>query len=153
MLYYKKEMGEFSKEVNATFESESIKAMLNIKHTANFLNGLTNKELEPYQISSAQYNILRILRGAKEPITMKIVKDRMIEKSPNTTRLTDKLCDKMLIERVRSEEDRRAVYVSITTAGLQVLDEIAFTLTPKHMGNLTDKEVSELNVLLDKIRS
>lgn len=146
-------MGEFSKEINASFESDYVKAMLNIKHTANFLNGLTNKELEPYQISSAQYNILRILRGAKKPIAMKIVKDRMIEKSPNTTRLTDKLSDKMLIKRVRSEEDRRAVYISITKEGLDMLNEISFTLTPKHMGNLTDVEISELNILLDKIRN
>lgn len=146
-------MKEFSKEINATFESDYLKAMLNIKHTANFLNGLTNKELEPYQISSAQYNILRILRGAKKPITMKLVKERMIEKSPNTTRLTDKLCDKKLIERIRSDEDRRAVYVSITKEGLDMLSEISFELTPRQMRNLTDKEILELNVLLDKIRS
>lgn len=146
-------MTEFSKEVNATFDSEHVKAMLNIKYTANFLNGLTNKELEPYNISPAQYNILRILRGAKKAITMKLVKERMIEKSPNTTRLTDKLCEKMLIERVRDEQDRRAVYVSITQQGLNVLKEITFKGTPKQMSNLTHKEVAELNVLLDKIRS
>jgi len=145
-------MKEFSKEVNATFDSQYTKAMLNLKYTANFLNGLTNRELESYQISSAQYNILRILRGAKKAIPMKLVKERMIEKSPNTTRLTDKLCEKRLIERIRSNEDRRAVYVSITEEGLAMLEQISFKLTPKHMGNLSSDEVLELNILLDKIR-
>jgi len=146
-------MEEFSKEVNATFDSQYTKAMLNLKYTANFLNGLTNKELESYQISSAQYNILRILRGAKKAIPMKLVKERMIEKSPNTTRLTDKLCEKRLIERIRSNEDRRAVYVSITEEGLAMLEQISFKLTPKHMENLSSDEVLKLNILLDKIRS
>lgn len=75
-------MAEFSKEVNATFDSDYVKAMLNLKYTATFLNTLTQKELDIYQISAAQYNILRILRGAKKEIPMKVVKERMIEKSP-----------------------------------------------------------------------
>lgn len=145
-------MGEFSKEVNTNFDSEHIKAMLNVKYTATFLGGITNKELEPYQISAAQYNILRILRGAKEAITMKLVKERMIEKSPNTTRLADRLCEKDLIKRVRSEKDRRVVYVSITTKGLELLSEIVFKGTPKQMQNLTNAEAVLLSSLLDKIR-
>lgn len=146
-------MGEFSKEVNASFDSDYVKAMLNLKYTANLLNALGNKELEKYQISTAQYNILRILRGAKKPITMKVVKERMIEKSPNTTRLTDKLCDKNLIERVRCDEDRRVVHVSIKEAGLKLLDQVSFELTTQKIKNLTHTEVAQLNVLLDKIRN
>ncbi|NIJ46315.1 DNA-binding MarR family transcriptional regulator [Wenyingzhuangia heitensis] len=145
-------MGEFSKEVNATFDSEFVKAMLNLKYTANYITTLNNKELEPHQISIAQYNILRILRGAKKPIPMKLVKKRMIEKSPNTTRLTDKLCDKELIERVRCEEDRRAVYVSITPKGLKLLSKIVFKEMPTRMQYLTKDELVLLNSLLDKIR-
>ncbi|ANW96535.1 MarR family transcriptional regulator [Wenyingzhuangia fucanilytica] len=144
---------EFSKEINAVFDSEHIKALLNLKYTANFLNALGNKELEEYQISTAQYNILRILRGAKKAITMKLVKERMIEKSPNTTRLTDKLCEKGLIKRVRCDKDRRAVYVSITDNGLQLLEQITFELTPKQMRNLTMDEALQLNKILDKIRT
>lgn len=145
-------MAEFSKEVNTTFESEHVKAVLNLKYTANFINTITNKELEPYQISVAQYNILRILRGAKKAIPMKLVKERMIEKSPNTTRLTDKLCDKELIERVRCENDRRAVYVSITAKGLELLSNVVFTEVPRLMENLNQEETVLLNTLLDKIR-
>lgn len=146
-------MEEFSKEVGATFDSEYTKAMLNLKYTGSFIAAITNKELEPYQISAAQYNILRILRGAKESITMKLVKEKMIEKSPNTTRLADRLCEKDLIKRIRSEKDRRAVYVSITTKGLKLLSEIVFKRAPKQMRNLTEEEAILLNSLLDKIRS
>lgn len=146
-------MAEFSKEVNATFDSDYVKAMLNLKYTATFLNTLTQKELDVYQISAAQYNILRILRGAKKEIPMKVVKERMIEKSPNATRLADKLCDKGLIKRVRCEEDRRAVYVSITDEGLQVLSTINFVDTPAKMQNLSEEEVTQLSALLDKIRN
>lgn len=100
-------MGDFSKEINSTFPNERVKALLNIKYTANYLDTIGNAFLKPFNISEQQYNILRILRGAKEAITVNAVKDRMVQKSPNSTRLMDKLCDKGFIERVRCENDRR----------------------------------------------
>ncbi|WP_010135105.1 MarR family winged helix-turn-helix transcriptional regulator [Ochrovirga pacifica] len=146
-------MGDFSKEVNSSFPSETIKAQLNIRYTAQYLSSLTENCLKPYGISNAQYNILRILRGAKEAISMSIVKNRMIEKSPNATRLADKLCEKELIERVRCEKDRRAVYVSITQKGLQLLEQINFSEIEKQIGALSNEEALILNSLLDKIRN
>lgn len=145
-------MGEFSKEVNTTFPSEEVKVLLNIRYTAHFLSGLGDGVLKPYEISNAQYNILRILRGAKEPITMNVVKDRMVEKSPNATRLADKLCEKKMIERVRCDKDRRAVYVSITQKGLDVLQDISFDNIYKKIRQLTLDEQKLFNKLLDKIR-
>ncbi|MGY6648641.1 MarR family winged helix-turn-helix transcriptional regulator [Wenyingzhuangia sp. IMCC45574] len=145
-------MGDFSKEVNSTFPSEGVKTMLNIRYTANFLSSLGDSVLKPHGISNAQYNILRILRGAKKPITMNVVKERMIEKSPNATRLADKLCEKELIERVRCDKDRRAVYVSITQKGLDVLQEISFDSLDELMENLNEDEYKVLNSLLDKLR-
>lgn len=145
-------MGDFSKEVNSVFSDEGIKAMLNIRYTAHFLAALGDRVLKPYGISNAQYNILRILRGAKKPITMKVVKERMIEKSPNATRLADKLCDKRFIERVRCDNDRRAVYVSITQKGLDLLEEVSFENLKKQMAQLSEDEHKLLNTLLDKIR-
>lgn len=145
-------MGDFSKEVNSTFPSEGVKAMLNVRYTAHFLFSLTESVLKNFGITNAQYNILRILRGAKKPITMKVVKERMIEKSPNATRLADKLCDKNLIERVRCKNDRRAVYVSITQKGLDLLQQISFDDLNKQITELTEEEYKLLNKLLDKIR-
>lgn len=145
-------MGDFSKEVNSNFPDEGVKAMLNIRYTSHFLATLGDGILKPYGISNAQYNILRILRGAKKSITMNVVKERMIEKSPNATRLADKLCEKELIHRVRCKNDRRVVYVSITQKGLEMLTEISFEPLDNQMQNLTSEEQHLLNHLLDKLR-
>lgn len=96
-------MGDISKDINSKFPNEHVKALINIKYTANWLNTVENEFLKPFKISNQQYNILRILKGANERVTVNMVKERMIEKSPNATRLMDKLCDKGLIERTRCD--------------------------------------------------
>lgn len=145
-------MGDIEKEINSTFVSEQVKALINIKYTSNWIENKSNGVLKPYQISVQQYNILRILRGAKEAIKVQVVRDRMIEKSPNATRLMDKLCAKNLIERFRCDEDRRVVYVKIATLGLKMLDEINMDSVSELMNPLSDAEAKELNRLLDKMR-
>ena len=145
-------MAEFSKEINSTFPNERVKAFLNIKFTANYLDNIGNSILKPFNISEQQYNILRILRGAKESITVNTVKERMVQKSPNATRLMDKLCDKGLIDRVRCENDRRVVYVQINDKGLALLEEIKMDDFENNLNSITEKEAKLLNELLDKIR-
>ena len=145
-------MGDFSKEINSVFPNERVKALLNIKFTAHYLDNIGNAILKPFNISEQQYNILRILRGAKEAITVKTVKDRMVQKSPNATRLMDKLCDKNLIERVRCENDRRVVYVQINESGVALLDEIKIEDFDDYMNKISEKEAKLLNKLLDKLR-
>ena len=98
-----------------------------------------------------QYNILRILRGAKDPIPVQIVKDRMVEKSPNTTRLVDKLCLKDFVYRHRCENDRRVVYIGITKLGLSLLETIPIHKIERLMDPLTAQEAKQLNFLLDKL--
>ena len=145
-------MGDFSKEINSTFPNEFVKALLNIKYTSNYLDTIGNNFLKPFNISEQQYNILRILRGAKEPITVNTVKERMIQKSPNSTRLMDKLCDKELIERVRCKSDRRVVYIKINKKGLSLLDEIKMDEFNNSLHKISEAEARKLNELLDKIR-
>jgi len=145
-------MGDISKDINSKFPNERVKALINIKYTANWLDTIGNTLLKPFQISVQQYNILRILRGAGEPITVKTVKDRMIQKSPNSTRLMDKLCDKNLIERSRCENDRRIVFVEITENGLQLLNNINMEEFDNQMNTISEKEAKILNEILDKIR-
>lgn len=146
-------MGDFSKEINSTFPNERIKALLNIKFTANYLDNIGNTQLKPFNISEQQYNILRILRGAKECITVKTVKERMVQKSPNSTRLMDKLCSKGLIERVRSENDRRVVYVKINEKGLELLENIKMDDFENILSFISEDEAKTLNELLDKFRN
>ena len=71
-------MGDISKDIKSSFKSNKVKALINIKYTSNWLNSKENDFFKPYGISPQQYNILRILRGAKERVKVQIVKDRMI---------------------------------------------------------------------------
>lgn len=145
-------MGDIAKDINSKFPNEKVKALINIKYTANWLDTIGNTVLKPYKISVQQYNILRILKGANQAITVNTVKQRMIQKSPNSTRLMDKLCDKKLIERTRCEQDRRVVYVKITNKGLELLSKINIDEFNNQMNNITENEAKLLNKILDKIR-
>lgn len=145
-------MGDISKDINSKFPNERVKALINIKYTANWLDTIGNAVLKPFKISVQQYNILRILKGANEAITVNTVKQRMIQKSPNSTRLMDKLCDKKFIERTRCEQDRRVVYVKITDKGLELLSKINIDEFNNQMDSITEKEAKLLNTILDKIR-
>ncbi len=145
-------MGDFSKDINSKFPSIRVKAMLNIVYTANWLNSHQNIIFKPFGISPQQYNILRILKGAEKPLKVQVIKERMVERSPNTTRLMDKLCAKNLIRRINSESDRRVVHVEITEIGLKLLNKISPKTTTDLLNNLSDKEAEQLSDLLDKMR-
>ena len=146
-------MGDISKDIKSTFKSNRLKAFINLKYTANWLSSMENEYFKLFGISPQQYNILRILRGAGQKMKVQIVKERMVERAPNATRLMDKLCEKDLISRKRCEEDRRVVYVEITKDGLQLLTDI--DNAPERLNlvdNLSDEEAVQLSNLLDKIR-
>ena len=145
-------MGDLAKDINSKFDNEYVKALINIKYTSAYLDNIANKILKPHNISEPQYNILRILRGAGKEINVNTVKERMIQKSPNSTRLMDKLYDKKLIKRSRCESDRRVVYVEISKDGLALLERINFKALDKYARSLTAGEAKTLNKLLDKIR-
>ncbi|CAM1347204.1 MarR family winged helix-turn-helix transcriptional regulator [Tenacibaculum insulae] len=145
-------MGDISKDIKSKFKNSKVKAFINIKYTSNWLSSKENDFFKPYGISPQQFNILRILRGASEPIKVQVIKDRMIERAPNATRLMDKLCDKKLIERVRCEHDRRVVYINISKQGLELLTTIDTSLKFDFLENLSEEEAEQLSNLLDKIR-
>ena len=136
------------------FKSPQQKAIINIRFTSNFLGNIQQNLMNQYDLTMPQFNILRILRGAGDAINVNTVKDRMIEKSPNTTRLMDKLIDKGLIERIRCDKDRRVVYVKISENGLAILSEIDKNIDVNTLINagLTDEEANTLSDLLDKTR-
>lgn len=145
-------MGDISKDIKSKFKNHKVKALINIKYTANWLYSKEIEYFKPHGISPQQYNILRILRGAGEPTKVQIIKERMIERAPNATRLMDKLCDKKLIERTRCDHDRRVVFINISAKGLELLEEIDVDTDIKFMDNLNEKEAEILSDLLDKIR-
>lgn len=145
-------MGDFAKDINSKFENEQQKALLNIMYTSNYIASFQNDFFKPYGLSPQQYNILRILRGAKEPLKVQVIKSRMIDRSPNVTRLTDKLIDKGLIERLNCETDRRVVHIQITKKGLELLAKIPTNKSKLTKSNLSIEEAETLNQLLDKLR-
>ena len=145
-------MGDISKDIKSRFPSNKVKALINIKYTANWLSSNENEFFKPYGISPQQYNILRILRGAGEAIKVQVIKDRMIERAPNATRLMDKLCDKNFIERIRCDQDRRVVHINISKQGLELLSIIDKSIKLDFLENLTEIEAAQLSDLLDKIR-
>jgi DNA-binding MarR family transcriptional regulator len=143
------------KKINSNISSLQQKAVINTHLTASFLAAMQTKFMSNYDLSMPQFNILRILRGAGTKLTISTIKDRMIEKSPNTTRLLDKLLEKNFISRSGCAEDKRQSYVEITLAGLEILSQIDNSdfvniIEPK---NFSDSDAQKLNELLNKLRA
>jgi DNA-binding MarR family transcriptional regulator len=136
---------------------DSKKVILNIIYTQSVIGEKFAEVLKPYELSSEQYNVLRILRGQKgNPVNMCVIQERMIAKNSNTTRLIDKLLLKELVTREVCPDNRRKIEVQITPKGLELLLE----LDPKVIehekmfaNNLSQEELSELNHLLEKFRN
>ncbi|MBL4861459.1 MAG: MarR family transcriptional regulator [Crocinitomicaceae bacterium] len=140
--------------LKSKFKTPQIRASVNVRYTSNFMAARQNAFMSKFELTMPQFNILRILRGAGEEITVNTIKERMVEKSPNTTRLMDKLIDKGLIVRTRCSEDRRVVYIEITKNGLDLLLKIDEEFSAEDLlpNNLTDDECIMLSDLLDKLR-
>ncbi len=145
-------MGDLGDDIKSKFSNQRVKALLNILYTANWIRSHQNEFFKPYGISPQQYNILRILKGAGEPVMVQWIKDRMIERAPNATRLMDKLCAKELIKRIPCEDDRRVVYIDITESGEKLLESAGQSMDLNFLDNLTEEEARQLSDLLDKIR-
>jgi MarR family transcriptional regulator, 2-MHQ and catechol-resistance regulon repressor len=145
-------MGDLSKDINSTFANNRVKALLNILYTASWISASQNEFFKTYGISPQQYNILRILNGANEPLNVQIIKDRMIERSPNATRLMDKLCAKKYIDRLPCEHDRRVVKIEINKKGKELLKSIPNNFNKELLKNLNEEEAELLSNLLDKMR-
>ena len=133
------------------------KAVLNIIYTQNVINDSFNEILKPYDLSTEQFNVLRILRGQKGcPANMYAIQERMIAKTSNTTRLVDKLLLKQFVTREVCPENRRKIEVHITQKGLDVLarlDPKVLEHEQKFSKNLTPEELEQLNLLLEKFRT
>ena len=114
-----------------------MKALINILYTANWITSFQNEFFKPYGISPQQYNILKILNGAGKPLKVQTIKERMIERSPNATRLMDKLCEKALIERISCPDDRRVVNIVITHKGQDLIASISNNFNDELLKNIT----------------
>ncbi len=147
---------KFEEEIKQSkFDSSAQKALLNVMFTSNWINALFRDVFKPYDITPQQYNVLRILRG-KHPKSSNPgeIKEVMLDKNPDLTRLCDRLCKLDLITRGVDKTNRRKINIKISDAGLELLK----TLDPKikkmqsAMKSLTEDEANQLSDLLDKMR-
>jgi DNA-binding MarR family transcriptional regulator len=138
------------------FRSAGQEAVLGVARTASLLNRYTAALLEPEGISTAQYNVLRILRGAgEEGLPTLSIRDRMIDPAAAITRLLDKLVSAGLALRDRGDGDRRQIVCRISQAGLDLLARLDPTLIESEesiAGSFSGEELETLNGLLARIR-
>lgn len=148
-------MARIEEEMKTKFANEKFRMLASIVFTGSWVRNRFAEFIKPYGISPQQFNILRILRGANDWLSMQEIRNRMVEKSPNATRLCDKLVEKKLLERVRCEEDRRVVHLKILDQGLQLLKRIDDEDDGSHnkfIDNVTEEEAQLISSLLDKLR-
>ncbi|PCH99177.1 MAG: MarR family transcriptional regulator [Bacteroidetes bacterium] len=137
------------------FVSPIQKAHLNVMFTSNWIIGTTKGILKPFGITHQQYNVLRILKGrSPEYCTADDVKSVMLDKSPDLTRLLDRLIDKGFVNRRVCEENRRKLDIGITANGKKLLIKIGPKIKSHHdkANVLTNNEAEELSRILDKLR-
>ncbi|MFM7428703.1 MAG: MarR family winged helix-turn-helix transcriptional regulator [Flammeovirgaceae bacterium] len=137
------------------FRNAHQKAVINLLYTANWLIDKNNAFFKSYRITNQQFNILRILRGQHPTkISGAEIKNRMIDKNSDVSRLLDRLIVKKLIEKSQCPNDKRAADVIITQSGLDLLAEIDKKMdqTDNDVMNLSAQEAEQLSQLLDKSR-
>ncbi len=139
------------------FASPAQEAILNVVATASWANSRVAAALAPFGITPAQYNVLRILRGVHPGHHMcSEVGARLVDRTPDVTRLLDRLEREGLIHRRRSAQDRRVVEVGITPAGLALLervDEPADAAMSDLARHLAPRDLDQLSALLEKMRT
>lgn len=143
------------KDINSSkFRNAYHKALINIVFTSNWVMEKNKVFFDKADITAQQFNILRILRGANAPLSTLQIRQRMLDKMSDTSRIVDRLIKKELVQKVVCAHDKRLVDVTITQKGLDLLshldqynDEIEAALK-----GLNEEEITQLNQLLDKIR-
>jgi len=139
-----------------TFRNEYQKAIINILYTENFLVTRMTSIFKDFDITRQQYNVLRILRGQfPEPASINLIKDRMLDKMSDSSRIVERLRAKGLVERAGGKNDKRSVEITISEEGLELLKKMQPQVNnmEKLLHNLSPEETRDLNYLLDKIRS
>ena len=143
------------KEINQSkFRNDWQKALVNIIYTCNWVMEEQKTHLDRGGLTLQQYNILRILKGSGQPISTLQIRERMLDKMSDTSRIVDRLIAKNLVEKCINQTDKRLVDVSISQKGIELIswmDNYTHEIDDI-LKNLTEEEVVQLNDLLDKVR-
>jgi DNA-binding MarR family transcriptional regulator len=143
------------KDINQRqFKSEHQKAIVNLIYTYNWTTEKLKNIFDREDVTMQQFNILRILRGSDKPISTLEIRERMLDKMSDTSRIVDRLVLKGLAKKTRCEGDRRLVDVTISEKGKELLLQLdKFEMDIENIASaLTKEEAAMFNKLLDKIR-
>jgi DNA-binding MarR family transcriptional regulator len=137
------------------FRNEFQKATVNILYTSSWLTEKMRAYLEEFDLTHQQYNVMRILKGNfPEPISTLEIRNRMLDKMSDASRIVDRLVAKGLAEKSGCEKDKRKVDVIISEKGKKLMNEMdKHTETMDEIaGNISEAEAKTLNKILDKLR-
>ena len=154
-FYYCVSIMSLEKDINQPkFRTEHQKVIINLIYTYNWMNERLKSFFDKEDITPQQFNILRILRGAATPISTSQIRQRMLDKMSDTSRIVDRLITKALVKKMVCPGDKRMVDVTITAKGKKLLEKLdAFELTMDAIaGSLTEADAKNVNKLLDKMR-
>ena len=137
------------------FASPQQEVFLNLVRTHGQLSAEFNQLFKAHHLSSHQYNVLRILQGENKPMQVYQIAERMISPQTDISRLIERLVNTKLVSRDRCGEDRRVVWVSLTSEGKAILKKMIKPLEKLHRSqfqNLSERELATLNRLLFRAR-
>ncbi len=149
--------GQLQRELRkkGPFDSAEQEATLNLLRTNDLFQNRFGRLFRQYGLTPSQYNVLRILRGEGKPMPSLEIAERMVQVVPAITGLIDRLEKQGFVQRERSEDDRRVVYVEITRKAISLLkqmDRPVIDLHQRLIGHLTKAELKDLSRLLEKAR-
>ncbi len=130
------------------------KAGVNLIYTHNWLVGKMKAFFRKYEITSKQFNILRILKGAGEPVSTSYIKERLLDRHSDVSRIVDRMHEKFWVQKSVCSIDKRLIDVKLTSEGESILSLINADMTKMEnvLSALSEEEIVQLNALLDKVR-
>ena len=137
------------------FRNEFQKMGINLLFTANWLNEQIGKLLSDEGVTQQQYNILRILRGSATPLSTLKIRERMLDKMSDTSRIVDRLIAKELVLKNTCEKDKRLVDITLSPKGLDLVDQLDQFNDgiDDLLKGINASEAATMNQILDKIRT
>ena len=136
------------------FRNEFQKMGINLLFTANWLNEQIGKMLSEEGVTQQQYNILRILRGSATPLSTLKIRERMLDKMSDTSRIVDRLIAKELVVKNTCEKDKRLVDITLSPKGISLVDQLDQynDRIDALLKGINESEAQLMNQILDKIR-
>ena len=137
------------------FRNDYQKATVNLLFTHNWLENQLSDFFKQFDLTLQQYNIMRILKGQyPRPISTAGIRDRMIDRMSDASRIVDRLFKKGLVLRKTCDRDKRLVDITLSSTGLELMETLEHTTEhiDSFLMRLTVEETRQLNYLLDKIR-